>query len=265
MVIPAEWPIATKAFVMDATNINEGQINDVQEASIGADAFTGSGLDDITIEGNFNGAWTNTLRVQIDGEGTPDTFTWSIDGGSSWEATGVDCDTSPIHLMDGIYVSWLADTGHTDAEYWDAVVECWGVELSALTADSNVYGSGALIGTTLPIRDMTANVFSTVDQDSGVSQGSPGRLWLKSTAGFSPAQTVFIQNPLSPETAEYRIIDSVQAGEYIDLTVALNEDYSEGDLCTVEGSGQAAYWTRIVATVVTIEEIKQLRLVARML
>ena len=265
MVKPTEWLIATKAFVMDATNINEGQVDSVEEADIGTPTFVGTGNNDITISGNYNGSIKDTLVVQIDATGTPDTFQWSLDDGLTWEETGVDCSVTDILLDHGIYVRWANASSHTLDDHWDSVLTAWAVNLSGLTADNNVYGSGALIGTTLPIRDVGANVFSTVDQASGVSQGTPGRLWLKSTAGFSAAQTVFIQNPANPSTAEYRIIDSVQAGEYIDLTVALTEDYSEGDFCTVEGSGQAAYWTRPVATVVTQEEIKRLRLVARLL
>lgn len=264
-VDPVDWPVATKAFVMNVSTINEGAVSSVQEADIGADAFSGSGLDDITITGNFNGVWTDTLRVKIDGTGTPDTFTWSIDDGATWEAAGVPCSTSPTLLQDGVYVQWAANTGHTLDDYWYSVVKSWGVELDGLTANSNVYGSGARIATTLPVRDFAANVFSTVDQDSGVSQGSPARLYLASTAGMSPAQDVFIQNPEDPDTAETREIDSVQAGEYIDLTVALTQDYTTGNLCTVVGSGQAAYWTRPVATAVTAEQLKRLRLVARML
>ena len=265
MVKPTEWPISTKAFIMDAVNINEGQIASVEEADIGTPSFSGTGNDDITISGNYNGSIKDTLRIKIDGVGTPNTFTWSLDGGSTWEETGVDCSTADTLLDFGIYVRWADASSHVLDDYWDSVLTAWAVNLSGLTADNNVYGSGALIGTTLPIRDVLANVFSTVDQNSGVSEGTPARLWLKSTAGFAPAQEIFIQSPSSPETAEYRTIDSVQSGEYIDLTLALTQDYTEGDFCTVEGSGQAAYWTRPVATVVTQEEIKRLRLVARLL
>jgi hypothetical protein len=266
-VIPANWPVATRAFIMDETNINEGAIASVQEADIGTPSFSGTGSDDITISGNFNGAWNDTLRAKIDGTGTPNTFTWSINGGSSWEETGVDCSTTDILLpgSGGIYLKWTSTTGHVLDDYWDSVIKSWAIELSGLTANSNVYNSGSRIGTTLPIRDVSASVFSTVDQASGVSEGVPARVWVLDTDGMSPGQDVFIQNPLDPDTAETREIDSVQAGSYIDLTVALTQDYPTGSLVAVIDSGQASFWSKPVAEVTTTEEVKRLRFNARLL
>jgi hypothetical protein len=265
MVIPANFPATTKAFIMNETTINEGAINSVQEADIGTLAFSGSGLDDATFSGNYNGVWTDDLRVEIDATGTPDTFKVSYDGGSSFPTTGVAITGSAQLLKDGLYVTFGATTGHTLNDYWEAPIEAWAIELSGLTANSNVYGSGARIGTTLPIRDVTASVFSKVDQESGVSQGSPARVWIEKTTGMSAAQDVFIQNPSNPDTAETREIDSVQAGEYIDLTVALTQDYPVGSLVAVVDSGQASFWSRPDAEVTTAEESKRLRFNARML
>ncbi len=261
---PVDWPVDTKAFVMDATNINEGEISDTQEASIGTLVFFGSGLDDCTVTGNYNGVITDDLRIRIDGTGTPDTFEWSVDGGSTWVATDVPITGSAQLLQDGIYVTFAATTGHTLTEYWEAPLECWGVELKALTADSTVYGSGANIGTTLPIRDHSATVFTTVNAPSGVSEGTPARLWVADTTGLTAGADIFIQSPLSPETAETREIDSVGSG-YLDLTVAMTQDYVDGDFVTKLASGEAAFWMRPVATAVTAEELKRLRINARML
>jgi hypothetical protein len=263
-LVPADWPTDNKAFVMDGTKMNEGEVSSVSEANIGADSFTGSGLDDITVSGNFNGTWDNTLRIRVDGTGTPDTFEWSIDGGGSWEATDVDMSTSDIHLQDGIYVRWAADTGHTLADYWDCDIDPWGITLKSLTANSNVYNSGSRIGTTLPLRDVTAATFTTVSQDSGVSQGLPARLYVNSTTGFSAGQDVFIQAPGSPDTAETLEIDSVGSG-FLDLTTSMTQDYVEGDFVTRVGSGEEQFWARPVATAITTEEVKQFRLNARML
>jgi len=265
MVVPTDWPATTKAFIMDATNINEGAISSVQEADIGAPSFSGTGSDDITISGNYNGVWTNTLRIKIDGTGTPNTFTWSIDGGSTWEATGVDCSTTDILLQDGIYVKWTSTTGHVLDDYWDSVIKSWAIELSGLTANSNVYNAGSRIGTTLPLRSVSAATFTSVDADSGVSQGTPARLYLTSTTGFTIGEDVYIATPGEDENWEIREIDSVQAGEYVDFTVAMTKDFSPGDFATVVGTGEEAFWSRPVATAITAEERKDLRFNARML
>lgn len=261
---PADWPVDTKAFVMDATKINEGEISSVQEMSVGAEQFNGVGLDDCTIEGNYNGTWDDTFRVRIDGTGTPDTFEWSIDGGSTWEETDVNCSTSPYLCQDGIYVSFGATTGHTLDDYWDSAIDPWGITLKSLTANSNVYNSGSRIGTTLPLRDVTAATFTTVSQDSGVSQGTPARLYVNSTTGFSAGQDVFIQSPGNPSTAETIEIDSVGSG-FLDLVSSMTQDYVEGDFVTRVGSGEEQFWARPVATAITAEELKQFRLNARML
>jgi len=263
-VDPVDWPVNTKAFVQNQININEGEISSIQEADIPAALHSGSGLDDATLSGNFNGIWTDELRIRIDSTGTPDTFEWSIDGGSSWVATGVPITGSAQLLQDGIYVTFGATTGHTLNDYWYSAVQTWGITLKALTATSTVYGSGASIGTTLPIRDHSATVFTTVNAPSGISEGTPARLWVTSTAALTPGADVFIQSPLSPETAETREIDSVGSG-YIDLTVALTQDYVDGDFVTKITSGEAEFWMRPVATAVTVEELKRVRINARML
>lgn len=88
---------------------------------------------------------------------------------------------------------------------------------------------------------------------------------MESTAGFSAAQDIFIQNPNDPTTAEYRVVDSVVVNQYIDVTVALTQDYPLGSFVAVLGTGEAAFWMRPIATAITAEELKRFRLNARLL
>jgi len=261
---PVDWPVDNRAFVHNLASINEGQIDSVQEASIGSTSFSGTGNDDITISGNYNGIWTNTLRVKIDGTGSPNTFTWSIDGGSTWEATAVPCTLAGTELVDGLIISFAATTGHVLDDYWDADIETWGITLKSLTANSNVYGGGSIIGTSLPIRDVDAAIFTTVNAASGVSESNPARLYIDDTAGFSASQDVFVQTPLSPSTGETLEVQTVGSG-YIDFTSAMTQDYIDGDFVTVVGVGEAAFWMRAVTTPTTAEQLKRLRLNARLL
>ena len=79
----------------------------------------GLGLDDLTPGGTFNHQSDISYRVKIDGLGTPDTFTWSADGGITWEATGVAVTGAAQTLNYGVTVTFGATTGHTLNNYWD--------------------------------------------------------------------------------------------------------------------------------------------------
>ena len=93
-------------------------------AVIGAAVHTGTGLDDMTSGGNYTGLGSSAIsyRVEIDSEGTPDTFRWSNDGGATWEVEGVNIMGTPQHLEDGVRVTFDADTGHDDEDRWDFTV-----------------------------------------------------------------------------------------------------------------------------------------------
>ena len=85
----------------------------------GSTTFNGSGLDDATFGGAYNGSSVLTYRVKIDAAAATDTFTWSDDGGSTWDATGVAMTGSSQELNSGITITFAATTGHTLNEYWD--------------------------------------------------------------------------------------------------------------------------------------------------
>lgn len=78
----------------------------------------GGGLDDMTTSGTHSGTGITHYRVQIDGSGTPDTFKWSNDDGSTWEATTVAITGAAQTLENGVAVTFAATTGHTVDKYW---------------------------------------------------------------------------------------------------------------------------------------------------
>lgn len=86
--------------------------------TLGSTTFTGSGLNDATYGGNYIGNG-QTYVVQIDGTGTPDTFKWSDDGGSTWKATGVHIVAGAITLNHGVTITFAATTGHTSTNHWN--------------------------------------------------------------------------------------------------------------------------------------------------
>ena len=84
--------------------------------STSAVTFTGTGLDDMTVSGTSSISYD--YIVQIDAAGTPDTFEWSDDGGTTWNTTGVAITGTAQLLIDGISVTFAATTGHTVGDNW---------------------------------------------------------------------------------------------------------------------------------------------------
>lgn len=85
--------------------------------------FTGTGLDDATFTGHYNGPDTRTFYVAIDGEktgtGGVDTFKWSYNSDlSSPQATGVNMVAGANALAYGISISFAADKNHHLGDKW---------------------------------------------------------------------------------------------------------------------------------------------------
>jgi hypothetical protein len=262
----ADYHVGDPAFIMNSTLIDEGTIKSVQARAQGTVVFSGSGLDDLTHSGNFNGGEDRVYLVQIDGTGTPDTFEWSNDGGSIWQATGVAITGSAQLLEDDVYVTFAATTGHTNGDGWQWDADTWAIEIEGLTSGSNSYGSGAIVGTTLPFRSVEAAVFTRLSAAAGASESPPSRLYLDDTDGFTQGDSVLVQQVGEGGATEYRTIATggVQAA-YLDFTEAMVNDYVTGDFATKAGDfGARAFWQRPVATSSTVEELKRFRLNARM-
>lgn len=79
--------------------------------------FSGTGLDDMTTGGSYTGAGRHHYVVEIQTEGTPDTFRWSNDDGVTW-TDGVAITGATQELDCGVTVAFAATTGHTAADRW---------------------------------------------------------------------------------------------------------------------------------------------------
>lgn len=106
--------------------------------TIGSTTQTGNGLDDGTFGGSYVGGG-QTYRVQIDGTGTPDTFKWSDDGGSTWEEEDIAITGAAQTLSNGVTITFGATTGHTSGDYWEASPTSAITELNADDPHGNVY------------------------------------------------------------------------------------------------------------------------------
>lgn len=88
---------------------------------LGALTFTGGGLNDMAHGSNSRFTHTADLnyRVEIDGVGSPNTFKWSDDGGSTWDASTVSITGADQALNNGVTIRFAATTGHTSTNRWD--------------------------------------------------------------------------------------------------------------------------------------------------
>ena len=104
----------------------EGEIEGLAPAIDFTPLFAGSGPNDIHTGGDFVYPgytppektevvyYTPAIhyRVQIDGAGTPNTFKWSDDGGTTWDATGVPITGLARTLNNGVTVRFDSNRPH---------------------------------------------------------------------------------------------------------------------------------------------------------
>lgn len=77
-----------------------------------------SGLEDFTNGGEFTGLVDRNFLIEIDLAAGTDTFKWSLDGGTTWEAENVAITGNDQTLQEDITIKWDATTGHTLAQTW---------------------------------------------------------------------------------------------------------------------------------------------------
>ena len=81
--------------------------------------FLGVGLDDATYSGTYTGTGTSDyIYVNIDGEGSPDSFSYFNDGGDCF-GNGVSITGSAQLICNGISITFSSTTGHTNGDEWD--------------------------------------------------------------------------------------------------------------------------------------------------
>ena len=97
---------------------NYGDVSNPIKSLIGAVTFVGSGLNDLTLSGTYTGDRTRNFRVYVDGVGTPNTFKWSEDNGTTWNSVTASM-AAEVAITWGVTLKFAATTGHTATEYWN--------------------------------------------------------------------------------------------------------------------------------------------------
>ncbi len=121
MPLGGTWTYTSDVVMQPSSTTLNGLIVRAKTA-MGSTTFTGTGLNDATYGGTYSGTVNRTYRVEIDATGTPDTFRWSEDGGSTWKASGVSITGSAQTLSYGVTVTFTNTTGHTVGDYWEVSV-----------------------------------------------------------------------------------------------------------------------------------------------
>lgn len=147
--------------------------------------FTGTGTLEMSTEGEFTAEATINYRVQIDGAGSPNTFKWSDDGGSTWDATGVAITGGIQALNNGVSVQFSGTTGGVVGDRWD--FSC--VEEPKVTFTV----SGVKCNTTFFYRVRTESGKQKSDWAYGATPITTWTPSLPTMSGYSPTVTAIKQ------------------------------------------------------------------------
>ena len=184
--------------------------------SIGTVNFSGSGLNDVTFHGLFEGTASTTYYVKIDGTGSPDTYSWSKDNFSSTEATGVNITGAEQTLDNGIKVKFNATSGHTSADTWNGVANPANIDVGVV-GYRNTGASGVgftQVGLFFDVTDQKWKIFDEYDPaltgNLNTSDGSFSLGTLVATT-FEGALTGNVTGSAST-AAEAQTIHSIQRG-----------------------------------------------------
>ena len=145
-VIEGNLTVQGSQTIASSTNVETGApfwyLNSGDTIGEANTTFTGTGNDDAYFTGHYNGTTASkTYYVKIDGTGTPDTFSWSLDNFSTTEATGVAITGAEQTLDDGIKILFATTTGHTLNDVWSGTASPTNVDTGFWT-NRNTGGTG---------------------------------------------------------------------------------------------------------------------------
>jgi hypothetical protein len=111
---------------------------------VGIAAHSNGVQDDATAGGSYSGAAQAPpyvrFTVQIDGTGNPDTFRWSVDGGSTYVQSALAITTGVQSLADGVTVQFGAASGHALGEQW--LIDAGTLQATSIAIASDVAAVG---------------------------------------------------------------------------------------------------------------------------
>lgn len=169
------------------------------QVSIDPAAWQGGTLNDMTNSGTPTGTVKLSWIVIVDGTGTPDTFKWSNDGGTTFTST-VSMTGAAQNLAFGVSVTFAATTGHAVDDEWRFVT--WPEPETATAVDYEIedinhaaeqsgFGSMVHIMARNLLKTKAVRVFGIGLNDAGGATDSAGSITLSGTATVSGSWTVY--------------------------------------------------------------------------
>ncbi len=86
---------------------------------VGLPLKTATGTLTLQTSGDYSADTNKAYRIEIDGDGSPNTFKWSDTGGVTWNATGVPVVAGWIDLNNDVQIMFNALTGGVIGDFWD--------------------------------------------------------------------------------------------------------------------------------------------------
>ncbi len=210
------------------------------------------------------------IQIAEDDAGAPDAGTWRpLDGQRTYLTSSVTIDATTKTLAVR-YINtalwpddtkiFVADGTNIDRGYISSKTET-SITIVFASATGHVYGVGAKVCTTLPVRNLGTALWAASTGAAGPLQSNPAQIPLTNaqTKGFGVGQTIAIRSMDDTTIVEEGTIQTVDNAKIV-LTAYLTHDYPTGALVMAAGSGEARSWAKPVATLTTIEELKRLRI-----
>lgn len=163
--------------------------------------FIGSGLNDLTVGVNFSGTSEKHYRVKINSAGTPDTYKYSTDGGTTW-SDAANCSASETVIGSLLSITFGATTGHTANDYWE-----WYAKPSDVPPEvENVLIKGVVANAALQYASFLTDAETALDRVYGTYQDTGDNLINAINVGGSNAPMLYAQYAqISMEEAKGRI------------------------------------------------------------
>ena len=236
--------------------------------SIGTVNYSGSGLNDMSFSGLFQGPTSTTYYVKITATGTPDQFSWSKDNFSTTEASNVAITGADQTLDNGIKIKFQSTTGHTLNDVWSGTAAPANIDLGVV-GFRNTGSSGVgftQVGLFFDITDQKFRIFDEYDpaltgnvdtSDSSFSLGTLVADTMEATT-FTGALNGTASTATEAQTIHTIQRGAVNAAHYVnivdsdDASMAVNQVYTDAGLAYNPSTNYLTVGGRVIADAIEL-------------